>query len=124
MKKLSLIFTLFASLFLLSSCGSKSVENRDNQNKALAKKSQVYPDRAYQAGEVPLHSFVQVSGEIQRTDQKNGKLEKGGRFILKTENIKIQILNTDYEGFKVGDKVKVYGQYYGFIRSMNIEKEN
>ncbi|MBS7577677.1 MULTISPECIES: hypothetical protein [unclassified Enterococcus] len=125
MKKLTFFLCLITLTGVLSSCDKQQVEqfNQDTLDEnGIVLKAKAYTDEQYKLGEVPLHEFVQIKGEITKTDQKNNLISKNTRFILKTEQGKYQILHGVDEKFKIGDTVTVYGEYYGFIKAMKIEQ--
>ncbi|MDR2976230.1 MAG: hypothetical protein LBV19_02815 [Streptococcaceae bacterium] len=117
--KTSLILFLLP-LLLLSACSGPSASEKDNIQ--LQKKAKSWNDADYKQSKVPLHSYVKLYGVIQKSDGKNEKVGKNNRFILMRSNTRYQVINGTNKEFKVGDKVTVYGEYYGFIKAMSIEQ--
>ncbi|MDR1567693.1 MAG: hypothetical protein LBS33_03300 [Streptococcaceae bacterium] len=112
-------------LIFLSGCSEKKVKEFDSQtieDKGIVKKAKKYTDEQYQNGEVALHEYVQIQGKISKTDEKDNRIKQNSRFILKTTHGKYQVINGVDSNLKLGDKVTVYGEYYGFIKAMKIDE--
>lgn len=116
-------------MFLLvsSGCGGSKENAQNNQftnevTREIRQKAKHYTEQELQNTEVPLHAFIQLEGEIIRSD--GGKtILKGDRFILRSGSSNYQIFNEQKEAISIGDQVTVYGEYYGFIKGIIIEKE-
>lgn len=121
--KLSLAFLVLISL---AACSHQKVDKFDKQVKqseAIVKNAKTYTDEQYQNGEVALHEDVQIKGKITKTDEQDGQVKKDSRFILKTAASQYQVINGTDSKLQTGDIVTVYGEYYGFIKAMQIERE-
>jgi|SRR5699024_223704 len=130
MKKKHRILLLLLFVFLLGSTGcSQTDKTKDKEEQFTAtvetnikKKANKYTEEEFQTADVPLNDFVQLSGEITRSDGEE-TLKKGDRFILKSGSSNYQIFNEQEYPFSVGNHITVYGEYYGFIKAIAIEKE-
>jgi|SRR5699024_4116336 len=128
-KKHTLVLLL---LFVLLLGGTGCSQNDKTQAKEeqftatveteIKKKTNKYTEKEFQTADVPLNDFVQLTGEITRSDGDE-TLKKGDRFILKSGSSNYQIFNEQEYPFSIGDRVTVYGEYYGFIKAIAIEKE-
>lgn len=128
--KIVITLVLFLFLPLLSSCDlsekeSDVKESFDNTTMSeIKEKSNKYSEDEFQNNEVPLHDFVQLSGKIIQSEKADDEaIDKGTRFVLLSGESKYQIFNEQEELLAIGDKITVYGEYYGFIKAMLIEKE-
>ena len=110
MKKKMLILLAF-SLLTLGACGNDKSESE----------TKAYSDEELQAGEVPLNEYIQIEGEITKTDGGK-KITKGERFVLQSGNSQYQVFNEQEAPLSLGDRVTVYGEYYGIIKRMLIER--
>ncbi|MGM9902621.1 hypothetical protein A5844_000422 [Enterococcus sp. 10A9_DIV0425] len=113
----------------LSGCHGKRLANQlDIQNfeqqakNRIKEKAYIYTEEEFQTANVPIHAWVQLSGEIIQSDQSK-EIVKGDRFILKSGSSRYQIFNDQEEILKIGDSVTVYGEYYGFIKGVVIERK-
>lgn len=97
----------------------------DNQTReGIKKNANAYSEKEFQDNEVPLHDFVQLTGEITMSEKKSSAMiEKGTRFVIQSGDSQYQIFNEQTLPLKVGETVTVYGEYYGFIKAILIEKE-
>lgn len=126
MKKKMLILLAF-SLLTLGACGNDKSESEtvnDFSKEAitnLKSQTKAYSDEALQAGEVPLNEYIQIEGEITKTDGGK-KITKGDRFVLQSGNSQYQVFNEQEAPLSLGDWVTVYGEYYGIIKGMLIER--
>ncbi|MDA3972819.1 hypothetical protein PF023_02065 [Enterococcus thailandicus] len=110
-----------------SGCGGSQEAAQNNQftnevTRELKQKAKRYTEQELQNTEVPLHAFIQLEGKIIRSDGDKTILQ-GDRFILRSGSSKYQIFNEQKETISIGDQVTVYGEYYGFIKGIIIEKE-
>lgn len=87
----------------------------------LETKAKRYSAAELAQDEVPLHAYIQLEGTITKTDGKKDKLKKGDRFVLTADDQQYQIFNEQDKAFAIGDKVVVYGEYYGFIKGLMIK---
>lgn len=117
------------TLIILTSCGydlngnQKQEENFSKEkNVKIKSKAKFFSNEELQNGEVPLYEYIQLSGEIIKSDSKNDVIEKGDRFILKQGENQYQIINEQEETFIIGDQVIVYGEYYGFVKAHLLER--
>ena len=126
MKKKMLILLAF-SLLTLGACGNDKPESEtvnDFSKEAitnLKSQTKAYSDEELQAGEVPLNEYIQIEGEITKTDGGK-KITKGDRFVLQSGNSQYQVFNEQETPLSLGDRVTVYGEYYGIIKGMLIER--
>ncbi|MBP1045872.1 hypothetical protein I6N96_06230 [Enterococcus sp. BWM-S5] len=117
-------------LSFLSGCSSEMKGESERQAsfskeavENIKEKAKHYSNQAFQDGEVPLNEFVQIKGTILKSDSSEKVLKKGDRFILISENSQYQVFNEQENDFEVGDDVTVYGEYYGFLKGILIEKD-
>ena len=128
-KKIVLLIILFCILLNGTACSSSEETQAKEQDftttveTEIKEKAKVYTEVEFQTGDVPLNEFVQLSGQITQTDSKKDSLQNGDRFILHSGSSDYQIFNQQDTAFKVGDMVTVYGEDYGFIKAIVIEKE-
>jgi hypothetical protein len=124
MSALKSLVLLLLGLVSLTACADKKAENFAQQSsQPLSQKAKIYTDEQYQNGEVALHDYVQIQGKISKTDEKDGHIKKDSRFILKTTAGNYQVINATDTSLQTGDTVTVYGEYYGFIKAMQIDSE-
>lgn len=125
MKKLLLIVAVFSSLLLTAGCGATETKGdqafTEEAAVNLRKNAIAYSKEDLEADNVPLNSFIKVTGKITATDSEDGKVGKGTRFKLNSDGYDIQIFNEQTESYQVGDEVTVYGEYYGFIKGAVID---
>lgn len=126
MRKRLLILLSF-SLLTLGACGTDKSETdtvNDFSKEAITNlkvQTKAYTDEELQAGEVPLNEYIQIEGEITKTD--GGKeIVKGDRFVLQSGDSQYQVFNEQETPLALGDRVTVYGEYYGIIKGMLIER--
>ena len=63
-----------------------------------------------------------MEGKIIQTDNKNKQIvTKSDRFILENNGTKYQMICGEKITVKVGDKVTVYGTYYGLVQVDEID---
>lgn len=126
MKRKVLILLGF-SLLTLGACGNNRAEKEtvDDFSKEaitnLKAQTKIYSDEDLQAGEVPLNEYIQIEGEITKTDGGE-KITKGDRFVLQSGDSQYQVFNEQDTPLSLGDQVTVYGEYYGIIKGMLIER--
>ncbi|OTN75423.1 hypothetical protein A5886_000493 [Enterococcus sp. 8G7_MSG3316] len=118
---------LFVAILILSGCGIQNEETQVREfsleaTTKLKTAATIYPDRAYQDGEVPLNEWIQMTGKITDTDSQSEEIRKGDRFVLQTDSAKYQIFNQQETTLYLNDEVTVYGEYYGFIKGTLIER--
>ncbi|MBO1300946.1 MULTISPECIES: hypothetical protein [unclassified Enterococcus] len=113
----------------MSFCAGCQANNRqqeiafeDQVKEEIQQKAHVFTEKEYQSGEVPLHVWVKIEGKIIQADRGN-EIEKGDRFILRSGSSDYQIFNEQTAKIDVGDEVIVYGEYYGFIKGILIERK-
>ncbi|MBL1225984.1 hypothetical protein [Enterococcus sp. BWR-S5] len=119
-------------LLLLMTCGC-SANKEEEANKQdtfseevienIKEKAEHFSDQEFQEGEVPLNSFVQISGTILKSDSGKNQVKKGDRFILINEGSQYQVFNEQDGTFEIGENITVYGEYYGFLKGILIEKD-
>ena len=91
-------------------------------NQELKLKAKVYNNEEYQNGKVPLQTYIKMEGKIIQTDNKNKQIvTKSDRFILDNNGVKYQMICGEKITVKVGDKVNVYGTYYGLVQEDGID---
>lgn len=115
-------------LITLSSCSEKEASTitqfDDKTLVGLKDNAKTYTEEEFQNSEVPLNEFIQISGEIIQSEKTDSEvIDKGTRFVLKSGDSKYQVFNEQMTPLLVGDKVTVYGEYYGIIKGTIIEKE-
>lgn len=126
MKRKVLILLGF-SLLTLGACGNNRAEKEtvDDFSKEaitnLKAQTKIYSDEDLQTGEVPLNEYIQIEGEITKTDGGE-KITKGDRFVLQSGDSQYQVFNEQDTPLSLGDQVTVYGEYYGIIKGMLIER--
>lgn len=126
-KKISFILLIILAGAVLICCvgkkdGGSTHEFNKTSNIKLQTEAKKYSEEELQNGEVPLNEYIQLSGEIIQSDSKTNKIEKGDRFILKSGSSKYQVFNEQPISLEVGEDVTVYGEYYGFIKGIVINK--
>ncbi|WP_086347715.1 hypothetical protein [Candidatus Enterococcus clewellii] len=128
-RKWRYILLPFVLFTLVSGCSSNKQETKKQasfSNEAVEKlkeKAAQYSEQEFQEGEVPLNTFVQISGTILKSDSGEQQLKKGDRFILSNGDSQYQVFNEQENSFEVGEDVTVYGEYYGFLKGILIEKD-
>lgn len=91
-------------------------------NQELKKKAKTYKNEEYQNGKVPLQTYIKMEGKIIQTDNNNKKtVTKSDRFILENSGVKYQMICGEKITVKIGDKVTVYGTYYGLVQVDEID---
>ncbi|WP_261805865.1 hypothetical protein [Lapidilactobacillus luobeiensis] len=81
-----------------------------------------YANSKFTAGEVPINSYVAFTGKITKKDTKGQVIKKSDRFIVKNATAKVQVISSADTQVAVGDRVTVYGEYYGLIKAYVVEK--
>lgn len=94
------------------------------QEEKLKENARSVSEQEWQNDEVPLREMVSLEGTIIKSDRKSGKVENGDRFLLQTQGNVFMIFNDQNQCFRVGEQIKVYGEYYGFIKGLLIERRN
>lgn len=117
---------ILLSLISLSGCSSKADQTTtsfDTTNQALVKeKAKEYSNDEYQNSDVRLKTYVKITGKIIKTDSKNDqKIKKNDRFVIQNEGYDYQIINSSDNVLKIDDVVEVYGEYYGFVKGVEID---
>ncbi|WP_181265216.1 hypothetical protein [Enterococcus mundtii] len=114
----------------MSFCAGCQVNSRqqekdfeDQIKEEIQQKAHVFTEKEYQSAEVPLHQWVKIEGKIIQSDGQK-QIEKGDRFILRSGSSDYQVFNEQATTINVGDEVIVYGEYYGFIKGILIERKN
>jgi len=122
-KKRTLIVCLIIVLTATSyGCSKASKSSSSNVkaislNQELKQKAKAYKNEEYQNGKVPLQTYIKMEGRIIQTDNKNKQIvTKSDRFILDNNGVKYQMICGERITVKVGDKVTVYGTYYGLVQ--------
>ncbi|MPQ30139.1 hypothetical protein E4V42_01630 [Clostridium estertheticum] len=119
-----LIMMLTASSYGCSKAAKSSSNNvtTTSLNQELKQKAKVYKNEEYQNGKVPLQTYIKMEGKIIQTDNKNKQIvTKSDRFILDNNGTKYQMICGQKITVKVGDKVTVYGTYYGLVQVDEID---
>ena len=118
------IITLLTSTFY--GCGTSPKSTNSNAttsvNHKLKQKAKVYKNEEYQNGKVPLQTYIKMEGKIIQTDNNNNKIvTKSDRFILENSDVRYQMICAEKITVKVGDKVTVYGTYFGLVQVDEID---
>ncbi|MBU3178073.1 hypothetical protein KPL47_17235 [Clostridium estertheticum] len=119
-----LIMMLTATSYGCSKAAKSSSNNvtTTSLNQELKQKAKVYKNEEYQNGKVPLQTYIKMQGKIIQTDNKNKQIvTKSDRFILDNNGTKYQMICGGKITVKVGDKVNVYGTYYGLVQVDEID---
>ncbi|MGC6767951.1 hypothetical protein [Enterococcus sp. LJL51] len=121
-----LLFLLFFTIIFLSSCGEQerlhSFDHQVEEETAAIYKH--YSAEAFQNGDVPPNTLIQLSGVITVTDNDDGQsVKKNDRFILEAEGQRYQVINYSDSEWQLAEQVTVYGEYYGFIKAEQIKNE-
>ncbi|MFN6912935.1 hypothetical protein [Enterococcus faecium] len=128
MKELVAMVIVICSLFLATGYMNDNRKQINNfskkQEEKLKENARSVSEQEWQNDEVPLREMVSLEGTIIKSDRKSGKLENGDRFLLQTQGNVFMIFNDQNQCFRVGERIKVYGEYYGFIKGMLIERRN
>ncbi|MCC4053915.1 hypothetical protein [Enterococcus faecium] len=128
MKGLVTMVIVICSLFLATGYmndNRKQINNfSKNQEEKLKENARSVSEQEWQNDEVPLREMVSLEGTIIKSDRKSGKVENGDRFLLQTQGNVFMIFNDQNQCFRVGERIKVYGEYYGFIKGLLIERRN
>lgn len=129
MKRVIQAFFLLSLVVSMTACGNaasneevKKYNFSEKTTKNLMTMAKCYTEEELQNGEVPLNEYIQLSGEIIVSDGKEDVIQKGDRFILKSGDSQYQVFNEQEQLLQVGDKVTVYGEYYGFLKGTVIER--
>lgn len=122
--------SLLFLLLLICGCSANKKEEANKQDtfseeviENIKEKAEQFSDQEFQEGEVPLNSFVQISGTILKSDSGKNQVKKGDRFILINEGSQYQVFNEQDGTFEIGESITVYGEYYGFLKGILIEKD-
>lgn len=128
MKGLVAMVIVICSLFLATGYindNRKQINNfSKKQEEKLKENARSVSEQEWQNDEVPLREMVSLEGTIIKSDRKSGKVENGDRFLLQTQGNVFMIFNDQNQCFRVGERIKVYGEYYGFIKGLLIERRN
>ncbi|EMF0343150.1 hypothetical protein JXE12_001204 [Enterococcus faecium] len=128
MKELVAMVIVICSLFLATGYMNDNRKQINNfskkQEEKLKENARSVSEQEWQNDEVPLREMVSLEGTIIKSDRKSGKVENGDRFLLQTQGNVFMIFNDQNQCFRVGERIKVYGEYYGFIKGMLIERRN
>lgn len=127
-RKISRILLFSLCLTALSGCSfSEETERQatfsEEAVEQIKEKAKKYSEEDFKEGLVPLNEFVQLSGTILKSDSQEQTLKKGDRFILVSGESQYQVFNEQENSFEVGEKIVVYGEYYGFLKGILIEKD-
>ncbi|PQE45818.1 hypothetical protein CUS11_08295 [Enterococcus faecium] len=119
---------VICSLFLATGYMNDNHKQINNfskkQEEKLKENARSVSEQEWQNDEVPLREMVSLEGTIIKSDRKSGKVENGDRFLLQTQGNVFMIFNDQNQCFRVGEQIKVYGEYYGFIKGLLIERRN
>ncbi|EGP4839515.1 hypothetical protein FMV48_000098 [Enterococcus faecium] len=119
---------VICSLFLATGYMNDNHKQINNfskkQEEKLKENARSVSEQEWQNDEVPLREMVSLEGTIIKSDRKSGKVENGDRFLLQTQGNVFMIFNDQNQCFRVGERIKVYGEYYGFIKGLLIERRN
>ncbi|PQF81996.1 hypothetical protein EGW67_13230 [Enterococcus faecium] len=119
---------VICSLFLATGYMNDNHKQINNfskkQEEKLKENARSVSEQEWQNDEVPLREMVSLEGTIIKSDRKSGKVENGDRFLLQTQGNVFMIFNDQNQCFRVGEQIKVYGEYYGFIKELLIERRN
>ncbi|EMF0280398.1 hypothetical protein KI126_002446 [Enterococcus faecium] len=128
MKGLVAMVIVICSLFLATGYMNDNHKQINNfskkQEEKLKENARSVSEQEWQNDEVPLREMVSLEGTIIKSDRKSGKVENGDRFLLQTQGNVFMIFNDQNQCFRVGERIKVYGEYYGFIKGLLIERRN
>ncbi|CUX98387.1 hypothetical protein ACVWIQ_02625 [Enterococcus faecium] len=128
MKGLVAMVIVICSLFLATGYMNDNRKQINNfskkQEEKLKENARSVSEQEWQNDEVPLREMVSLEGTIIKSDRKSGKVENGDRFLLQTQGNVFMIFNDQNQCFRVGERIKVYGEYYGFIKGLLIERRN
>ncbi|WP_181047816.1 hypothetical protein [Enterococcus faecium] len=128
MKGLVTMVIVICSLFLATGYMNDNHKQINNfskkQEEKLKENARSVSEQEWQNDEVPLREMVSLEGTIIKSDRKSGKVENGDRFLLQTQGNVFMIFNDQNQCFRVGEQIKVYGEYYGFIKGLLIERRN
>ncbi|MDG4590584.1 hypothetical protein [Enterococcus faecium] len=128
MKGLVAMVIVICSLFLATGYMNDNRKQMNNfskkQEEKLKENARSVSEQEWQNDEVPLREMVSLEGTIIKSDRKSGKVENGDRFLLQTQGNVFMIFNDQNQCFRVGERIKVYGEYYGFIKGLLIERRN
>lgn len=119
-----LIMMLTSTSYGCSKVSKSSSSNitTNTLNQELKQKAKIYKNEEYQNGKVPLQTYIKMEGKIIQTDNKNKQIvTKSDRFILENNGTKYQMICGEKITVKVGDKVTVYGTYYGLVQVDEID---
>ncbi|WP_203662824.1 hypothetical protein [Lacticaseibacillus sp. 53-4] len=123
------IISAFALLMLLSFSGCGSAAATQNQTftkksaSGLRVKAKGYSTQAFSKGNIPLNSYVKFTGRIQKKDTAGETVKKDDRLLLRNGKTKVQVMvQFQPTALKVGDRVTVYGEYYGFVKGSLIDR--
>ncbi|MGI8170428.1 hypothetical protein ACR0Q6_12110 [Enterococcus lactis] len=128
MKGIVATVIVICSLFLAigyTNDNRKQINNfSKKQEEKLKENARSVSEQEWQNDEVSLREIVSLEGTITKSDRKSNKVENGDRFLLQTQGNVFMIFNDQDQCFRVGERIKVYGEYYGFIKGQLIEREN
>ncbi|BAL62701.1 hypothetical protein QQG09_00120 [Melissococcus plutonius] len=119
-------FILVIFLFV-GGCTKKETEKTTNQFshetiQRIKKTAKSYSENELQSGQVPLHTYLQLTGKIIKSDSKTATIKREDRFILESGQNHYQVFNEQSMKLKIGDTITVYGEYYGFLKAIFVER--
>ncbi|AIM24548.1 hypothetical protein [Melissococcus plutonius] len=119
-------FILVIFLFV-GGCTKKETEKTTNQFshetiQRIKKTAKSYSENELQSGQVPLHTYLQLTGKIIKSDSKTATIKREDRFIFESDQNHYQVFNEQSMKLKIGDTITVYGEYYGFLKAIFVER--
>jgi outer membrane lipoprotein-sorting protein len=123
--KIRLLLFILVIVLILTGCEHEDKKTSAFSNEVTEQMKETatsYSDVDFSNGDVPLHETVRLEGTIIKSDSQDNQIEKGHRFILKTEKAQYQVFNEQETTLYLDDSVTVYGEYYGFIKGILIER--
>lgn len=123
-QKIIRLFCLLCLLFLTGCTSANAQEAKFDQDTTRGAElhAKEYSLRSYELGKIPLHTYVKFSGKILKKDTTGRVIRKDDRFIIAKDQVKVQVISQVDTNCQIGDQVTVYGEYYGFIKGINIMK--
>lgn len=124
-RKIVVCIASFITLVVTSGCQREAyVQHQFNRevSQRMENTAQEYPNDAYQSGQVPLKSYIKISGKITKTDAKDGsQIGKSDRFVIESAGFSYQVINSTDTLVALADEVVVYGEYQGFIQGETVQ---